>query len=358
MPATHTSGQTAPPHAPHAPHHPHPHTTHTPRWMSRALKLAAIYNLIWGAWAVLDPRFPFFLIGAPTPTDAYIWQCLGMVIGVYGIGYWLASANPARHWPIVLVGLLGKVFGPIGFVWTGLITREAPTTLWPTLITNDLIWWIPFTLILAHAWRVNEGARLSALTTRDGSRRVDSPDHKIPEHALPDRAHPERALLERAMLSNGRSLALMSDDGPTLVVFLRHIGCTFCREAVVDLANSKPRLDAQGVSIALIHMSDPAKATPFFEKLGLPGVAHLSDPGRELYKAFELRRGSLTQLFGFRVFIRGIRAGLLDRHGVGKLEGDGFQMPGAFIIHKGRIIRAFRHEAASDRPDYCELATT
>lgn len=324
----------------HTTHTPQPHT---PRWMSRALKLAAIYNLIWGAWAVLDPRFPFFLIGAPTPTDAYIWQCLGMVIGVYGIGYWLASTNPARHWPIVLVGLLGKIFGPIGFVWTGLITREAPTTLWPTLITNDLVWWIPFTLILAHAWRVNEGARLSTLAAR-----ID-----------PDRTpSPERALLERATLSNGRTLAAMSDEGPTLVVFLRHIGCTFCREAVVDLAKSKPRLDAQGVSIALIHMSDPGKATPFFEKLGLPGVAHLSDPARDLYNAFELRRGSLTQLFGVRVFLRGIRAGLLDRHGVGKLEGDGFQMPGAFIVHKRRIIRAFRHEAASDRPDYCELATT
>ena len=42
---------------------------------------------------------------------------MGMVIGVYGIGYLAASAAPTRHWPIVLVGFLGKILGPMGFVF-------------------------------------------------------------------------------------------------------------------------------------------------------------------------------------------------------------------------------------------------
>ena len=41
---------------------------------------------------------------------------MGMIVGVYGIGYLIAARDPRTHWPIVLVGLLGKVFGPIGFV--------------------------------------------------------------------------------------------------------------------------------------------------------------------------------------------------------------------------------------------------
>lgn len=311
----------------------------TPAWMCATLRIAAVYNVAWGAWAVLDPQFPFFLIGAEPPTDAYIWQCLGMVIGVYGIGYWIAASNPARHWPIVLVGLLGKVFGPIGFVWTGLITRDAPTSLWPTLVTNDLVWWIPFVLILAHAWRHNESNRLRGMAESGVSAR-----------------EPDRAVLERAKTADGRSLAEISDQSPTLVVFLRHIGCTFCREAVADLARMKPRLDASGTGVVLVHMSEAARASSFFASMGLPGVPHVADPGRDLYRAFELRRGRLSELFGIRVWIRGVRAGLLDRHGVGKLEGDGFQMPGAFLVHRGRIIRAFRHQTASDRPDYCQLA--
>ena len=38
-----------------------------------------------------------------------------MIVGVYGIGYAIASTDPLRHWPIVLVNSLGKIFGPIGF---------------------------------------------------------------------------------------------------------------------------------------------------------------------------------------------------------------------------------------------------
>ncbi|MBX3361429.1 MAG: AhpC/TSA family protein [Phycisphaeraceae bacterium] len=313
----------------------------TPPWMGAVLRIAGVYNIVWGAWSVLDPRFPFIFLGAPVPTDTFIWQCLGMVIGVYGIGYWLAASNPARHWPIVLVGLLGKIFGPIGFVWTALITRDAPAELWPMLIANDLVWWIPFTLILAHAWRANEATRLSRIATVDTSA---------------DRAAPDTALLSVARASDGRTLREISDVGPTLVVFLRHIGCTFCREAVADLARMKPRLDASHVSVILVHMSEPRRAGAYFATMGLSDTPHISDPDRSLYRAFELQRGRLGALFGARVWIRGLRAGLLDRHGVGRLEGDGFQMPGAFLVHRGRILRAFRHESASDRPDYCELA--
>ena len=42
---------------------------------------------------------------------------------------------------------------------------------------------------------------------------------------------------------------------------------------------------------------------------------------------------------------------------VGKLVGDGFQMPGVLLLKDGTIQRAFRHKTAADRPDYCELAS-
>ena len=86
-----------------------------------------------------------------------IWQGMGMVIGVYGLGYWWASYDPIRHWPIVAVGFLGKIFGPAGFVmnyYLGKVSGEFGYTL----ITNDLIWWIPFFLILKevhnHGWNL------------------------------------------------------------------------------------------------------------------------------------------------------------------------------------------------------------
>ena len=70
-----------------------------------------------------------------------------MIVGVYGVGYWLAANNPMVHWPIVLVGFLGKLFGPIGFA-KALINGELPLEFGLNIIFNDLIWLVPFLMIL------------------------------------------------------------------------------------------------------------------------------------------------------------------------------------------------------------------
>lgn len=124
----------------------------SPRWARRVLIAAAVYNICWGGWVVLFPNMAFELAGMATPRYPQIWQCVGMIVGVYGVGYALAAFDPLRHWPIVLVGLLGKVLGPIGFVdaaWRGTFSWA----LGWTIVTNDLIWWFPFGLILWLAWR-------------------------------------------------------------------------------------------------------------------------------------------------------------------------------------------------------------
>lgn len=125
-------------------------TLHHQAWMSTVLKCAAVYNLLWGAWVVLFPQHFFQLTGMEIPNQLMIWQGMGMVIGVYGLGYWWASYAPIRHWPIVAVGFLGKIFGPLGFIFN-YIQGIVPAAFGWTLISNDLIWWIPFFLILKTA---------------------------------------------------------------------------------------------------------------------------------------------------------------------------------------------------------------
>lgn len=121
------------------------------------LKLAGIYNLIWGALVILFPNLFFDLLSMPRPNYPEIWQCVGMVVGVYGIGYWIAAQNPLQHWPIVLVGLLGKIFGPMGFAMA-LFKGTLPPKFGLLLVTNDFIWWIPFFLILKTKWDSHQKA--------------------------------------------------------------------------------------------------------------------------------------------------------------------------------------------------------
>jgi hypothetical protein len=123
--------------------------------MKWVLFSAAGYNIIWGGWVVLFPATAFELADMPQPRYPQIWQCVGMIVGVYGIGYAVAATNPLRHWPIVLVGLLGKIFGPIGFLEAALRGTLPWTAGW-TILTNDLIWWVPFGLILHRAWRASK----------------------------------------------------------------------------------------------------------------------------------------------------------------------------------------------------------
>ncbi len=122
------------------------------RWMSATLWMAAVYNLLWGGFIVLFPTLPFQWIGIEPPNYPAIWQCVGMIVGVYGVGYACAATDPFRHWPIVLVGLLGKIFGPIGFVWAA-GKGELPWIAGATILTNDLIWWLPFGLILLRSFQ-------------------------------------------------------------------------------------------------------------------------------------------------------------------------------------------------------------
>lgn len=121
-------------------------------WKTWVLVLAGIYNLAFGAWVVLFPRAAFDLFGMEPPLYPQLWQCIGMIVGVYGIGYLIAAAEPLRHWPIVLVGFLGKVFGPIGFLDAAL-RGDLPWSFGWINLTNDLVWWLPFGAILWAAWR-------------------------------------------------------------------------------------------------------------------------------------------------------------------------------------------------------------
>ncbi len=309
---------------------------------SRVLLWAALYNLLWGAWVVLFPASAFNLLGIEPPNYLFIWQCVGMIVGVYGIGYAIASTNPLRHWPIVLVGFLGKIFGPLGYVW-GILMNTTPVEFGYLLITNDLIWWIPFFGILKGAFENYQldGAGQDTAEQEPGDSRLERPG------ALKD-------YWSTPILNSEETLGGLSVKSKCLVVFLRHAGCTFCREAIGDLAKIKSELDSKGVAVVLVFQGQKEGVESLLRKYNLNGVFLISDPERNLYKAFDLKRGSLLQLFGAKVWWRGFQA-ILAGHGVGTLDGDGFQMPGAFVIKDKAIVRAFRHETAADRPEYCGM---
>lgn len=300
-----------------------------PGWTTTLLKSAGIYNIIWGSWVVLFPNSFFEWFDLPVPVYPMIWQSVGMIVGVYGIGYYIAAHNPQLHWPIILVGWLGKLFGPIGALYYLIIGKLPPWFLLHNL-TNDLIWLPFFTVILYHV------VKNSQLSNSNSKYSIDE-------------------ALKSFKTNRENTVAQLTQTMPVMLIFVRHFGCTFCRETLAYLRNAYPEIKSH-CKVILIHMSESPIADQYFKSYGLPDIEHVSDQNGEMYRAFSLSRGSFTQLFGPKVWWRGFTAGILKGHGIGKLQGDGFQMPGVFILHKNIIVDKYFYSTAADRPDLLTMA--
>ena len=66
---------------------------------------AAMYNIAFGLWAALAPRAFFDLFHLDSPRYPAIWACLGMVVGLYGVGYAYAAWRLDRALPFIAIGL-------------------------------------------------------------------------------------------------------------------------------------------------------------------------------------------------------------------------------------------------------------
>jgi hypothetical protein len=157
---------------------------------------------------------------------------------------------------------------------------------------------------------------------------------------------------------NGRSLAELNGHSPVLLIFLRHFGCTFARQAIDDISRVMPELEAQGIRPVFVHLGTPDLARHYFEYYKLDDVERVSNPGGSLYHhpAFEIDRGNMWKLFSPLVWREWAKSDGIRKYGLGGAQADIFQMPGVFLMVNGEIVRRYKYRSISDRPDYLALA--
>ncbi len=107
--------------------------------------------MAWGLYAAIDPQWLFRFAGMAPMRHPEIFMTLGMVIGLYGILYLEVARAPERGWLVAAVGLAGKLLGPLGFAFV-IVTGAWPPSTVVLVLTNDLLWWLPFGLYLCDAW--------------------------------------------------------------------------------------------------------------------------------------------------------------------------------------------------------------
>jgi len=156
---------------------------------------------------------------------------------------------------------------------------------------------------------------------------------------------------------SGASLLALTEASPVLLIFLRHFGCSFCRQAISDVADLHAELASRGVRPVFVHLGTPERAKPFFEYYGIGDVERVSDPEAKIYQnpVFLLPRihPALT-LLQPSVWVGWLK-GALFKHGIGAIKEDGHQMQGIFFLKGPKIVRQFRYRTIADEPDYLKL---
>ena len=84
-----------------------------------------------------------------------------------------------------------------------------------------------------------------------------------------------------------------------------------------------------------------------------PDACAISDPDRQLFRAFGLERASIGQVLSFRVLKEALKAA---RFGVGKPVGDTMALGGTFLLRGPRLLAFELPEHVGHVPDYEGLA--
>ena len=158
---------------------------------------------------------------------------------------------------------------------------------------------------------------------------------------------------------SGANLLALSNASPVLLVFLRHFGCSFCRQTINQVADLSDELAKRGVRPVFVHLGPPEIAKANFDYYKLYDVERINDPGAAIYQnpIFSLTRTHPATHLANPAVWAGWLKGAIFKHGIGKIEGDGHQMPGIFFLKGPKIVRKFVHKNISDEPDYLRLVS-
>jgi len=152
-----------------------------------------------------------------------------------------------------------------------------------------------------------------------------------------------------------KELLDIAGERKVLLVFLRHFGCTFCRQTMTRLAEAKGEIESSDTEIVVVHMVPRHVADKLLNIYELEGIKHISDPGLELYHQFGLNRATFNELFNPKNWWRALKNGILRGHLSGKAAGNKQQMPGIFLFYKRKILNRFTYKYVSDMPDFLKL---
>lgn len=159
------------------------------------------------------------------------------------------------------------------------------------------------------------------------------------------------ARIEGINLTSG---TLQEEMGNSIVlfVFLRHFGCLFSKEMVID-AKKMMENNPFAPQPIFFYQGSVKDGKSFFDKYW-PQARAIADVNHRFYKAFEVKSGGMKEMFGPDVWKCGLRAaakGLI----IGKPIGDPFTLTSVILAQRNLILWQYNSVHAGDLPCLTKL---
>lgn len=112
------------------------------RFFSLLFKIAAIFNIAFGLTLLFEPLLFFKIFHIPQINYPFLVSLIGILISIYGYGYWVVCQNINKYPHIIVMGLLCKIVTTIGWIYHIYVGNIPLQTISINFI-SDIIW-IPF----------------------------------------------------------------------------------------------------------------------------------------------------------------------------------------------------------------------
>ena len=147
-------------------------------------------------------------------------------------------------------------------------------------------------------------------------------------------------------------------NGPALILFWRHYGCSCGVDRAKLLQNEYADYIKLGASVVVIGQGDPERSKDYSEKHDIPCPV-LCDPTYQVYEAYDLLEGKPSQIIYdapdeyLRIdYETGAQLQQSRKGTEGALVDSPWQLPGEFVVDQSGIIHlAHRYQHCEDWPN-------
>ena len=122
----------------------------------------------------------------------------------------------------------------------------------------------------------------------------------------------------------------------------------------MQLHREHKKFSEAGFNVVLVGLGTPEQAEQFRTDFSL-SFPIICDPDKDLYRLYDLKRGTVASMARASVLLKGMRA-MSQGYSPGMPQGDVMQLPGVFLIDTNGDIRySYFSKDPSDHPEIEDL---